>query len=138
MGEYVKLDESQWDRGLMDCARAPVELLLMGCFCGPCLFGLTHGRANDRSCIPYSLAYAFHCVAYHLAAYGVVSGVSTPVFAAYASSFCGASMTGLYAGRERSALRRKYGIDGSACDDCLVHACLPSCGLIQEASQVMP
>lgn len=141
MTDYVKLDdlnEAQWKQGLMQCANAPVEMLLMGCFCSPCLFGLTHGRVNERSSIPYALAYAFHCLGYQLATYGVISGVATPIVAGYASSLCGACMTGLYAGRERVALRRKYGIGGSFCDDCLVHACFPSCALIQEASHVMP
>ena len=52
------------------------------------------------------------------------------------SSLGGNALIGCHAGNRRSEIRQKYGIDGTRCGDCLIHAVASPCALCQEYNEL--
>lgn len=109
------------------------------------LFGHTHARVKAiegdpyPSWVPYCIGYAASYVSGALSAALLMSALAHPPSAAAAhaaASGCGSLHLGCYAGSNRTYIRNKYGIRGSACLDVLAHTLVSPCALCQEAEEV--
>ena len=131
---------SEWSISTFDCMNVPGETLIMSLFCSPCQFGLTHAKAHspEQSALSYCVAYGFNAYVCYVAALALTPVPPvTPAAAALIASCASTSAVGMYAGSARTRLRRKYGIEGSGCDDCLLHTFFHQCALAQEANEVL-
>jgi Cys-rich protein (TIGR01571 family) len=129
-----------WNIGTFSCLKTPLETLIMSFVCSPCQFGITHAKAHDpeQAAYSYCVAYGFHSYMYYLVALTLTPVPPlTPASAALVASLVSSSAVGAYAGYARTRLRQKYGIEGSSCDDCLLHTFFPQCALAQEAHEVL-
>lgn len=118
----------------MDCTP---EILVTSLLCPPVQYGITHAEDQGKSTwIPFALTYLLHSVGYQFLSLLALGTVAPPEVAAPAAACIGNICTGIYGGNARTTLRRKYGMDGSPLQDCLLHTFVSPCAIAQEASVV--
>lgn len=127
----------------------PLETTCTAFVCPMVLFGHNHAkvRANEGDSYPswvipacgYIGSYALGLFTF--LTYGVMLAdfnhiTMSPQVAQSVANVCGSSCVGMYAGQHRSVLRRKYGIEGDRCGDCLIHTVASPCALCQENHEI--
>ena len=136
--------ERNWKHSIL--YGGPLETSCTSMFCPMVLFGHTHAKIKAAegdpypSWIPYACGYigsyalGLSCfLAYGAPILGAFKVALTPQVAQPLASGCGSACLGVYAGHNRSVLRRKYNIRGSHCEDCMLHTVVSPCALCQEA-----
>lgn len=113
------------------------EIVTMSCLC-PCVqYGITHAEDQGKSTwIPFTFTYLLHSLGYNILSLVLIGPFVSPDVAVSLAGFTGHIFTGIYAGRARGNIRRKYGIEGTPLNDCLMHSFLWPCAIAQEASIV--
>ncbi|XP_042055812.1 cell number regulator 6-like [Salvia splendens] len=125
-----------WTTGIFGCAE-DVESFRTGLFCPCVLFGRNVEQLREDTpwtgpCICHAIfveggiAFAVATAALH----GFIDPRTT--FLIGEGLFFSWWMCGIYTGLVRQSLQKKYHLENSPCDPCLVHCCMHWCALCQE------
>uniref|UniRef100_A0A3Q0RYG0 Plac8 onzin related protein 6 n=1 Tax=Amphilophus citrinellus TaxID=61819 RepID=A0A3Q0RYG0_AMPCI len=99
---------TDWDSGLLDCFE-DASTCCYGFWCGPCLACTVSGRFGENNCLPLCDVLCYIT----LAAFGIGGCVPPAALSV------------------RAAMRNRYGIKGSLCNDIFVSCCCASCSWCQ-------
>ena len=135
-----------WKTELFHCPSA--DLCLVGAFCPCVLYGNNGAIMQSINQDPYPNCW-IHSISYIIAAasgvlcFSIGASFFIPLYHPhhlYLSNLLtsvGAHLgVGVLAGINRSNIRRKYGINGSECTDCIYHSILSPCALCQETIEL--
>lgn len=132
---YEPPSDEPWTSGIFACAQDS-ESCWKGLFCPCVLFGQNIEKLRDDT--PWTTPCICHAVCVEggialAAATGIFYGVDPRTsFLICEGLFFAWWMCGIYTGLARQTLQKKYHLQNSPCDPCLVHCCLHWCALCQE------
>lgn len=125
---------ARWSTGLCDCFAS--EMCPRATFCGCCVYGLiVDNMTPNEVCCGGDFCAACHgflalqCCTVVSDCIGYAIGLPPVGAIAVPASVC------LHC-PARAALRSKYGIQGSPCEDCVTVWCCPCCALVQEYEEL--
>uniref|UniRef100_A0A7C8YW50 Cell number regulator 6 n=2 Tax=Opuntia streptacantha TaxID=393608 RepID=A0A7C8YW50_OPUST len=134
-GYEVPADEP-WMSGICGCAQ-DTDSCVTGLFCPCVLFGRNVEQFKDE--IPWNNACICHALCVEG---GITLAALLAIFHGYIDPntlrLCGEGLLfgwwlcGIYNGLFREELQKKYHLEDSPCDPCLVHCCVHWCALCQE------
>ena len=115
------------------------DILSYGAFCTPCLYGENaYSVTRHPSCVSYALSYALLASSFNMVGALVGNAVmpQNPYMILCCSSLFSSGAIGHFAGKQRTEIREKYGIDGTVEEDACVHFLCSPCGVCQEAQEI--
>lgn len=128
--------DEPWSSGIFGCADDP-DSCGTGLFCPCVLFGRNVERFKEE--VPWTNACICHAVCIEG---GIALAAATALFNGYFDPdtlrLLGEGLLfawwicGIYTGLFREELQRRYHLEDSPCDPCVVHCCLHWCALCQE------
>lgn len=143
----------QWSDGLCDCFNH-CESLLVACCVAPARWAQTISRAKLMGFgqallafgLPWLLVYIFYIVSganaksetqcTYSSGWTRCETVTTPLYWAWSIAAICNMVTTILGCTYRGKLRQQFGIQGSACEDCLLYTFCPLCTMTQEARHV--
>lgn len=132
---YEPPADEPWTTGICGCAE-DIDSCCLGLFCPCVLFG--RNIENMRSNVSWVAPCTCHAICVEG---GMALALGTALFHGvnpHAAFLIGEGllfmwwMCGIYTGFSRENLQRKYHLQNSPCDPCLVHLCMHWCALCQE------
>ncbi|EFJ11620.1 hypothetical protein SELMODRAFT_125873 [Selaginella moellendorffii] len=124
-----------WTTGICGCAD-DTDTCCLGLFCPCVLFGRNVERMKDN--VPWTTPCTCHAI---FVEGGIALALGTAAFHGInprAAFLVGEAllflwwMCGIYTGLFRQELQKKYHLQDSPCDPCMVHCCMHWCALCQE------
>lgn len=130
--------ESQWKTNILTCGVSS-EICTYGLLCTPCLFGRNASKIiHHPGCEAFALNYMFNAFTGSVigTSLGILISNGTPIVSHLMSLLCSSVLIGSYAGRTRSLIRQKYGIEGDENTDVCLHTFCSPCATCQEAYEI--
>jgi len=132
---YEPPSNEPWTTGIFGCGQ-DMDSFWRGCFCPCVLFG--HNVEKMKDDVQWTTPCICHAI---FVEGGIALGCATlalhglnpkAVFLIGEGLIFAWWMCGVYTGLFRQELQRKYHLQNSPCDPCMVHCCLHWCALCQE------
>jgi len=111
----VNVGNDEWNNGLFDCFSGGV--CLKGTFCPCFVYGKTQHRIKDPSMAGYS-------------------SMNSDCFIWCGTQYC-CGIGWIFNCMQRGDIRKRFGINGGGCTDCLASACCTCCVVIQSEKEVV-
>ncbi|KAL0646054.1 hypothetical protein Bca4012_044345 [Brassica carinata] len=128
--------DEPWTTGIFGCTE-DMSSFWQGLFCPSVLFGRVYETLSDeetswtKACICHSIVVEGGLTVASIAA--CAPGIDPhTTFLMWEGLLFVWWMCGIYTGNVRQTLQRKYHLQNSPCDPCMVHCCLHFCAVCQE------